>query len=497
MIRKQDIARPEKKYVKRISNNDTMRKFYLIILSMALLLSCRQEQPDTYIDLMVHPNGRYLMKKDGSPFFWLGDTAWNLFDKSTKAEARKYLTARARQGYTVIQASLLFDNYGTRVPNQEGNLAFKDINTLEPNDAYFDNMVEIVDIADSLGLYIGLLPMWGDNVTSCYNYETIIFHTEEQMYEYGRYIGNRLKDKKNVIYILGGDRPAAGIGSDGEPFDHISLYDAQARGIAEGICGEEDYTCCLMTYHPSGWRTSSTWFHDKPWLDFDMQQNGHGYADAIWRNIEKDYELQPHKPVIDGESTYDEHYIDFKPELGVTTDYHVRRSFYHEVFSGACGHTYGTAGVWQFYRPNLDVPHELECYSWERSLGRPSGYQLIYGKNLILSRPFFSRIPDNSFLYEQFDKAERITATRDIDRSYAFIYSESGRAIRLNLTAIAKGDKVKAWWYDPRNGDSHLIGLIEKCESYTFTPLTAGAGNDWILVLDDPKAGYPAPGVVE
>jgi Protein of unknown function (DUF4038) len=29
--------------------------------------------------LKVSPNGRFLVKEDGSPFFYLGDTAWELF----------------------------------------------------------------------------------------------------------------------------------------------------------------------------------------------------------------------------------------------------------------------------------------------------------------------------------------------------------------------------------------------------------------------------------
>ena len=68
------------------------------------------------------------------------------------------------------------------------------------------------------------------------------------------------------------------------------------------------------------------------------------------------------------------------------------------------------------------------------------------------------------------------------------------RPIHIDLTAIGHGKELKAWWYDPRNGSSFPIGNVKKCKSYVFTPLTEGAGNDWVLVLDDPDAGYPAPG---
>lgn len=471
-----------------------MKKIFILLLIALTVVNCSKKTYETQ-SLCVHPDGRYLMYENGRPFFWMGDTAWNLFDKNTVASARKYLTARKMQGFNIVQCSLLFGTYGVTRPNVEGQLAFEDLKTLTPNEKYFDHMVEIIELADSLGMYVGLLPQWAENVTGCYNYENIIFKTEEQMYNYGKYLGSKLKDKKNIVWILGGDRPATGIGNRGVEFDHISMYDAEAKGIAEGICGREDYSCCLMTYHPNGWQSSAKWFHNKPWLDFNMQQNGHGYADATWANIARDYALEPHKPLLDGESTYDEHYIDFKVHLGITTDYHTRRCFYHEVFAGAFGHTYGTTGVWQFYDPSTgETPSELECYSWERSLGRASGYQMIYGKNLMLSRPFFSRIPDNSFVYELYDKADHITATRDIDRTYAFIYTESGRPIHLDLTVVGKGKKVKAWWYDPRSGKAFLIGLLDRVKDYTFVAPTEGPVNDWVLVLDAPEAHYPAPG---
>ena len=62
----------------------------------------------------------------------------------------------------------------------------------------------------------------------------------------------------------------------------------------------------LMSFHPRGSETSSTWFHDDPWLDFNMHQTGHGLAETVqpWAKIAKDYERTPVKPVLDGEPLY-------------------------------------------------------------------------------------------------------------------------------------------------------------------------------------------------
>ena len=74
----------------------------------------------------MHPGGRYLQYADGRPFFYLGDTAWELFHRTTREEARLYLEDRARKGFTVIQAVCLAERDGLRVPNAYGALPFAD-----------------------------------------------------------------------------------------------------------------------------------------------------------------------------------------------------------------------------------------------------------------------------------------------------------------------------------------------------------------------------------
>ena len=445
--------------------------------------------------IVASTDGRYLMYENGQPFFWLADTAWLLTDRMNLDEAREYLTKRAEQGYTVILFSCLGDDYATHNANYIGEKAFKDADYTVFNPKYFEHVENIIDIADELGLVVGLLPNWGDKLCELWGYEKPVLHTKERAENYGRYIGNLLKDKENVVFILGGDRAASGQ-ANGKTFDIRNLVKAQAKGIALGISGREDYSKCTITYHPSGYQTSSTWFAAEEWLDFNMQQNGHGYDD-VWDRIHKDYLKTPVKPVVDGEPTYDEHWLNFKEEDGLTSDLHCRRYFYHEVFSGAFGHTYGTTGIWSFYDPAIPFKYKKEdvpTSSWRKSLDLPSGIQMVYGKNLMMSRPYFSRIPDNSIVLDLYSGHKRITATRDKDNTYAMAYSEQGEPIKINLMSIGKGSIVNAWWFNPRTGKAILIGEVEKMPSRVFTPSSKGPGNDWILVVDAPEACYSAPG---
>ncbi|MFZ5830334.1 MAG: DUF4038 domain-containing protein [Planctomycetota bacterium] len=45
----------------------------------------------------------------GEPFFWLGDTAWEMLHRLDREETLHYLDVRARQGFNVIQTVLALE----------------------------------------------------------------------------------------------------------------------------------------------------------------------------------------------------------------------------------------------------------------------------------------------------------------------------------------------------------------------------------------------------
>ncbi|WP_084163905.1 glycoside hydrolase family 140 protein [Olivibacter sitiensis] len=432
----------------------------------------------------VHPNKRFLQYADGTPFFYLGDTAWELFHRLDRSEIRMYMQDRAMKGFTVIQAVCLAELDGLRAPNAYGELPFKDDKFTVPNEKYFEHVDFAIDLADSLGLVIGLLPTWGDKIAQEWGVGPVIFTDEYSAETYGRYIGSRYKDRKNIIWILGGDRWLGGK-------EHIVR--AMAKGVAIGITGKEDYTKFLMTYHPWGKGSSAELFPDEVWMHFNMQQNGHAYDYNVWEVVTRDYNKLPIKPIIDGEPLYDEHPIDFDREKnGTSNDLHVRRGFYHAVFSGAFGHTYGCHAIWQFWNSDRE-PVNGPIRSWRESLGLIGSYQVGYGKELMESRPFFNRIPDQGIVIDAYDNHNRITATRDNDGSYAMVYSESGKPFEVDLLKLS-GKTITAWWYDVRSGRAYKIGDFPKTGTQGFHPPTNGIGNDWVLVLDDVEAKFPPPG---
>jgi hypothetical protein len=231
-----------------------------------------------------------------------------------------------------------------------------------------------------------------------------------------------------------------------------------------------------------------------------MRQNGHGIEYTVrYLDLVKDYARMPIKPVIDGEPVYE---IAFKPgDFGHTVAADIRRAFHWDVFSGGFGHTYGHHSVWQMWKPK-HAPVNGPLMPWKKALDQLGAAQMQHGKNLMLSRPFLTRIPDDSVIVPAEVKtsvpgagSRRFVATRDSDGAYAMIYAPLGVPFSVRMDAI-KGAKVKASWFNPRTGEATAIGEFENSGTRSFTPPDKGELLDWILVLDDASKSYPPPGKV-
>ena len=116
----------------------------------------------SYSQLRVSADKHYLLKQDGKPFFWLGDTAWELFHRLSREEEKRYLQNRAAKGFTVIQAVVLAELDGLNTPNFYGDKPLINNDPIKPNEAYFKHVDYILNEAARLGLIMALLPTWGD-----------------------------------------------------------------------------------------------------------------------------------------------------------------------------------------------------------------------------------------------------------------------------------------------------------------------------------------------
>lgn len=460
--------------------------------------------------VQVHPDGHFLQREGGRPFFWLGDTAWQLLHDLREEECAYYLRTRALQGFTVIQTVILSEFDGLNRPDAFGERPLLGNDPTRPNAAYFDRVVRVVDQAAAEGLYVALVPAWGDKLTAPWGTGPRIFTNDNLpvAQAYGRYLGRLFSARTNVIWLLGGDRPPHLTGALGDYFsktaaeagfgarqDWTPIWREMAAGLAEG----EERTP-LVVFHPQGGdQSSSVLLPHEAWLSINGMQSGHGggHDVPVWRWIGRDYALRPAKPTLDLEPNYEDHpynpWPQWDPATGYFRDHDVRKQTYRSVFAGGCGVTYGHHAVWQFAGPRHEVINHADR-DWKEALWRPAGRQMQFLRRLVESRPFFSRRPDSSLIMGANDPGSRhLECSTDHDRSFAFIYfPEKDQVASLDLRRWP-GTVLRVWWFDPRNGVGTLVGDMEGGSIRDFQ--SPAYGPDWVLVLDEAAKGYPPPGL--
>ena len=438
-------------------------RFFPLLLG----LSIGTAAPAAPGQLQVSADGRHFVGADGKPFFWLGDTAWELFHRLTLEEAEAYLEDRRRKGFNIVQAVVLAELGGLRVPNAHGALPLADKDPRRPNEAYFAHVDRVVERSAAKGIYIAMLPSWGDKFNKKWGEGPEIF-TPANARAFGEFLGRRYRNAR-IVWVLGGDR-------NPETPEHLAIVRAMAEGLEAGGARQ------LKTYHPQGGSKSWQWFGQDQWLDFHMFQSGHGEADfPNYRFTREGYALQPPKPVLDGEPRYEDHPVNWKPELGWFGEFDVRQAAYWSMLSGAAGHSYGNHNIWQMWQPGR-APISAARTPWRLALAQPGAAQMGHLRRLF--EPRLPLQPADDALERRGSGGGHQLAAYGRGRSRLFAYSPLGEPIAVRLGAL-RAKRVRASWFDPRTGKSTPIARYASGGSRIFTP-PGGArrGNDWLLVLE-------------
>ena len=434
--------------------------------------------------LQVSDNGRYLQHENGTPFFWMGETGWLLPEKLNRDEASYYLSHCREAGFNVVQVQTV---NGVPAINDYGQFSFPDgFNFKNINKkgvyGYWDHMDYIIKTAEKNGIYIGMVCIWGNLVKAG-------LMNEEEAKAYGTFLAERYKDSPNIIWFIGGD-----VRGDIKP----EVWNTLARTI-KSI--DKNH---LMTFHPFGRTSSIYWFHDAEWLDFNMFQSGHrrydqtrgdgdntaeaAVAEDNWRYVEAALAKTPAKPVIDGEPSYEEipqGLHDPSEPWWKAPD--VRRYAYWSVFAGSFGHTYGHNSIMQMVKPATNGGYGA-TKTWYDALKDPGFNQMKHLKNLMLSFPFFERVPDQSIISgENGFRYDRAIATRGND--YLLVYTYTNQPMDIDLSKIS-GAKKNVWWYSPVDGSLEYAGEFDSKVQHFHYDSAYGAGNDRVLIAVDADKDY-------
>lgn len=430
------------------------------------------------------------------PFFWLGDTAWLAAEKLTREEIDTYLLNRKEKGFRVIQTVAI---HHFPAVNYYGRNAFTDNNPELPDtegqDSYWSVLDYMIEKADSLGIYIALLPHWG-NLS-----EQI---SMESMEKYVRFLAQRYGKYNNLLWVTGGD-----IRGDQKP-----EYWRKMGTLLKNLCPEQ-----LVTFHPFGRTSSLDYFGEEEWLDFHMFQSGHRrydqrklgswddsnkdryYGEDNWQYVKDGQKLNRKLPILDGEPSYehipqglhDGNQPFWSPEQ-------VRRYGWWSVLSGAAGFTYGHNSIMQFYDGTGSGDFSVK-YSWQDALHAPGAASVCRMSGIM--QEIFDEIAEDAVRNQQAPaeamekncyscesllcgssawkenmQEERIMAYAA--GNYLLCYSYTGREICINPMS----DCI-AWWIDPSDGTISRIGKIRNTEE--GMKFTAPQGDfqhkDWALLL--------------
>lgn len=421
--------------------------------------------------LKVSPNGRYFVDQNGKPFFYLGDTAWLLFQRLDRMEVDEYLKDRAAKGFTVIQAYVI-RGLGKRHPDGPisllGEPPFIDRDPTKPNEAFFRHVDHVINRANELGLVMGLVTAKSWHVNK---HPERVFDAKNA-YTFGKFLGDRYKDNA-VMWYPGGDSP---------PGDDREIWLAMVKGLKEGSKGRH-----LISYHGQGHTSSSNWFHKEDWLDFNSIQSGHGWATKTYEFIVKDYNLSPAKPTVDMEPPYENHPTGKTPRID---SHQVRQGAYWNMLAGAAGHGYGALDLFYLYQ-DKDGPFPRNGFQpWRTAMAYEGSRQVGFMRHLFELRPWYKLVPDRSVVAAGQGEAEdRVAAARAEDKSFLIAYLPQGRPVSIHMDKIS-GKRVKARWYDPRQGTWHEIGEYANVGTREFVAPSRGARSDWVLVLDDAEKHY-------
>ena len=438
---------------------------YRLLLLTLMLLSGASSVAQMQ-KLRVDNRHRFLVKEDGSPFVWIGDTHW-FFAKLPPATIDSMLSYRSTQGFTMMFVSCRENLY-----NGEGPGSID-----QPNEAWWSYLDAYVAQCAQRDLYVGIALGW---------WQKAVNNSVDELYRYGRWVGDRYKDHDNVVWLT--------LGETGSYSRKKTLAPENLRALVNGI-RDGDTGNKLLTVH-ADYRRGTSLTDDATRCDFNNWQTSQWCCRAdlpkdddrnwtVWEAIAFDYDQrydgQP-KPTLDAEAWYENN----KDFCGATP-FVIRRRAYFTVFAGAFGHTYGAGGLWD----GLTDPDSCSREAL-RALHYPGAESIEHLSNLLhrLGDDFLQLRPNQDLIYEgnSDDYDTHLQATVAVDSSFALVYSASDAPYTVDGRQLT-GTSLSATWYNPRTGvfQPNTIPVTARNVYEVDPPGEVGAGNDWVWVVGRPS----------
>jgi len=440
----------------------------------------------TVFPLKVSPNSRYLVDQNGTPVPIFGDAAWEAIQNLTITEVRTYLDDRVAKGFNAVIMELIehcFTPHTPRWANKAGDLPFDSSNHFDqPNEAYWSYVDSVISEAESRGMvvfasiaYPGFPgdPRGGQEQ----GWYTEMSAQSTKLRGYGRYVATRLINRKNIIWLIGGD------------WDEGS-YDINivARKIVSGIVAAEadnKSIARLLIGHvhsepdPAAYLLGEMWAH----INF-VYANGV----AIYQRARTAWGKTHVAPFLCIEAYYENE--------NSTNGQILRRQCWWIWTQGGCGYVFGNDPMWFFGVQGDGNPGYTfaisSSHTWSSDLSTNGALYMQYAWSLLSARAWYNIVPDDathSFLisgYGTDGNTSYATGGVTADGSLGLVYVPAVLNVVVNMSKMRGATTAR--WYDPTNGTFTTISgsPFSNAGNRTFShPGNNNAGDgDWVLVLE-------------
>ena len=413
----------------------------------------------------VASSGPFLEHRDGTPFFWLGDTVWNGPILASDADWDLYLKDRVAKKFSVVQYNALAP-WRTAPKDEVGQVAFTGRKDVRINPKYFQRLDRRIDAVNSAGLLAAHVLIWSLSRADPGNYlpeADVIRLVKYQIARYGAH---------HVVWILAGDNPYRG-----------KLVERWKR-IGRAVFGGGPHA--PVTTHPTG--TNWPWeeWRDEKWLDVLGYQSGHGDDGKAlaWIHsgpVKKNWSHHGNRPIINLEPPYEDHiaYQSRRPHSA----HNVRRAVYWSLLCApTAGVTYGGHGMWSWQTvegPPRDHERSGVARVWNVAKDLPGAFDIQRMAELFNSLRWWTLRPADDLLASQpgrEDPSRFVAAALSTEGTLAILYLPVGGEITL-VKSPTDLRLDSASWFDPRTG------RVQKAEPRGGRRFTAPDSNDWVLVL--------------
>lgn len=420
----------------------------------------------------VSRNSRYLEHADGTPFFWLADTAWNGALLSTPDEWTHYINERKRQRFTAVQ---WVTTQWRAAPNgdREGALAFTGHDPIAIHPEFFQRLDAKAEALAHAGLLNVPVLLWAIGGGSNPQVNPGFSLPESEAVRLARYMVARW-GAYPTVWILAGDG------------DYRGPRAERWKRIGRALFAENPHAPVLM--HPGGMHWIFDEFQNETWLDIFGYQSGHGDDERTLRWIfagppASDWKKDPPRPFINLEPPYENH-IAYQSKTPISP-FTVRRAIYWSLLNApTAGVTYGGHGVWGWddgTKPPTDHPNTGIPLPWQQALRMPAAEEMAHLASFFDAINFWELRPAPEILAKQpsTEAAPRhIAAAKSLRGDLIVIYVPEDRNVELFQNALPLD--FSASWFNPRTGKPSSVIAVVNDGSVQFATPDHG---DWLLLI--------------